>query len=474
MNARSNLLIAGLILACTFMVFAEENDNPPLKFMSGGYVYWENSRLGKADYNGGSFKGDWFSSILAGLVLENAIGEQLKTRVALEAKTYRPFPEEDTKEASRFTKFSTYIHEAKAVYSFGNRERFPMEMEVGYFLYDYNRDQRNLGEYLFRSQIYPCNLFVDFELPMDKLLGIRFGNSFFDNTFHQDLILNSEYKFYPKSDFSLSYLADYTIANVLKIGAGVCFHHVIPVLPKKVTPETENNTYVQIAPQTWYDSEGTPHVIDTAIEGLYTIINRMDSISYQDSISEAYKIYPEIEKTETHFSYRGVKCMAMLSFDIKPLFGSPAFFGEDDLKIYAEAAILGVKDYPFLYDNILERIPVMIGFNVPFFNILDIFAIEVEYYGYKLPNDWENMFRNGIPHPGSVNFPYTTWDKDNYKDDDWKWSVYLRKTILRGLSISCQVARDHLRLPDQYSNTYQTIMKHKDNWWLNIRVTAKY
>ena len=65
--------------------------------------------------------------------------------------------------------------------------------------------------------------------------------------------------------------------------------------------------------------------------------------------------------------------MARVCFDFKKFFNTN-IFGDQDLKLYCEAAILGVKDYKLYYNNLVQRIPVMVGFNVPAFKILDLIA----------------------------------------------------------------------------------------------------
>ena len=45
------------------------------------------------------------------------------------------------------------------------------------------------------------------------------------------------------------------------------------------------------------------------------------------------------------YTFAGTKIMARFMFDPKPLLGL-TIFGEEDLKLYAEAAILGVSNYP--------------------------------------------------------------------------------------------------------------------------------
>jgi len=458
--------------ACCCVAAALAGDTLPGAAVHG-YLDWDNFRLWKADYKGTPFKGDWFSSIIGGLAVDADLGKGLSSRVAFEGKTYRPFPEVQNKQESRLGKFAFYIHEARLLYQYGDAGRFPFEIEAGYFHYDYNRNQRNLGEYLFRSQIYPGNLYTDFDFPEEKLLGIRIGNRPFGG-FHHDLLMTGEYRFYPKSDFSLSYLCDYGFKGIFNVGGGVDFHHLIPVKPALVTPKSDENTYLEIPSQTWYDSAGTAHVIVAPLRGFINTLRENDSISYLQMGTFSRELYPQISRTATHFSYQGVKLMGMISFDPKPLLGSPAVFGAQDLKIYGEAAILGIKDYPFYYDNILERIPVMAGVNLPCFHIFDVCAVEAEYYGSRLPNDGQTALRSGVPHPGSSNFSAGAWDPAKFSGDDVKWSVYLRKEFGHGLGITAQAACDHLRMPDESDNTFETIMKNPDDFWAIVRLTSRF
>jgi hypothetical protein len=459
---------------------------PKVGFKSSGYVFWENFRIWEADYAGTQYKGDWFNSILGGFVLENAMSERLKTRVALEARLFRPFPREQggNAPASLLTQYDAYVHEAKAVYSFGNIEHPSFEAEVGYFLYDYNKDQHNLGEYLFRSKIYPTILFTDFELPEDRLLGIRIGNRPFKG-FHHDLLLTSEYKTYPKSDYSLSYLADYNLGGVLQLGAGVSFVNLFPVIPSLETPNNPDNVYYQIPAQTWTDSAGQQHTIAQPITFMESDwqngkLTQADSFSAQADPFSARHIYPQIKGVSTtKYTFQGTKVMLRATLDPKPLLGSPTIFGKEDLKLYSEVAILGLKDYPLLYESIKQRIPMMVGFNFPAFNLLDVIGLEIEYCANQYPNNWWRALQNGLPQPGQPSDDWASSGSPNLTQDDWKWSVYVRKEISRGLFVSAQAASDHLRLPDREGHTFESLMKDTGNpftqeWWGIIRVTASY
>ena len=75
------------------------------------------------------------------------------------------------------------------------------------------------------------------------------------------------------------------------------------------------------------------------------------------------------------------------------------------------------------------------------------------------------------PGPGAYADPATCGD---FKYSPWKWSVYARKEVARGLYVSAQAARDHLRLADYNGWTYEEILKTTGQWWGILRVTASY
>ncbi len=488
-NKTATISAVVCVLFCSTVKYlhaVEPDSTIVIGFKSSGYVYWENFRLWKSDYSGTSDKvsksggdiseGDWFNSVLGGFVLENTMSEHLTTRVALEASFNRPFPETNN-EVSRVTRFNTYVHEAKALYSFRDQLKFPTQVEVGYFLYDYNPDQQNLGEYLFRSKIYPLNLFTNFELPQDRLLGIRVGTSWMPN-FHQDLLLTSEYKYAPKSDYTLSYVASYSMGKVLTLGAGASCEHCLAVKPSLESPKNENNMYVTVPAQNFKDSAGVTHKVNAA-DGLPGLVKNDTNYSYQSNpVTLSRDFYPQLQVDTGYYTFQGIALMGRFSFDPKALFGSSRGFGRQDLKLYGETAILGLKDYPFYYSSLKQRIPWMLGFNLPAFNYIDVVSLEVEYCSNPFPNDWQRSLREGLPIPGGLGFiPGTYVDPATHSDyvySPWKWSVYLRKQVAHGLYISTQIAHDHLRLPNVDGFTYEELLKDRSQWWGILRVTASY
>jgi hypothetical protein len=92
-----------------------------------------------------------------------------------------------------------------------------------------------------------------------------------------------------------------------------------------------------------------------------------------------------------------------------------------------------VKDYPYFYDTATQRMPVMAGFHVPAFKLLDYCAVEGEWYGSIWKND---IYNNGVPYPSIQGTPPG-------HVDDIKWAVVAAKTIPGCLTLTARAGRDH-------------------------------
>jgi|SRR5690554_2106974 len=281
-----------------------------------------------------------------------------------------------------------------------------IEIRFGYFPVKYNPEAVNLGEYLFRSNAYPPLLVSGFEIA-DKmtLAGIHTGyrNHTSSGCYKADLFFNTETDLYPTMDLSLSALISYTTPeSFIDFSAGISFFHMIPFDKNRIKP---------------------------ANNGTYTTL----SASFVDSVTG----------DTTDYTFRGTKATARITLDPKVFIGS-GILGENDLKLYAEVAVLGIKNYPGWYNNRKERIPIMIGFNLPAFKLLDVLAAEVEYYPMPYQNSFQFMWKSNSPVPyfntyAGIDY-YSDWSRKT--DDDWKWSLYASKKI-KSLRISGQIASDH-------------------------------
>jgi len=221
----------------------------------------------------------------------------------------------------------------------------------------------------------------------------------------------------------------------------------------------------------------------------------VDSVKAYHSVYELS--YIEISPTgdTTRYSLQGTKLMAMFSLDLKRLLGFRSM-GPNDFKLYGELAVLGTKNYGTVYNDITQRIPVTVGFNLPTFGWLDLFSLEVEWYGAKYRNSLGKMGNyNSLSQPGlfprpvlppqpvpspipvsyqdhfggngpcglgvplpcmdtlgrfisisdTVQIKGTARDVENLTADNWKWSLYFEKTLHNHISFTAQVANDHFR-----------------------------
>jgi hypothetical protein len=297
------------------------------------------------------------------------------------------------------------LSECKVVYS---HEKF--SFTGGLFNFKYNQDSKNLGEYLILSGCYPGYIFsgrdwaahTGLMIETDIVPGLK-----------QNLLVLSEMEQVPFYDLSIVYLASYNLMDFLNVGAGIMAYHLVPV--SRVLTNIDS-----AAIQVGFDEDGNP-------------INQ--SIDY---------------------SHRGLKLSAKLSLDIKAIFGSPDFFGKEDLKLYGEWAWLGVKNYPVFYDTASQRMPVMFGVNLPAFGLLDYCAVEAEFY--SSPHD------NTPPYKPDQVYPH---DVGLGSKDDWKWSVSLKRSLTDNLALHFRAARDHLRLQDASGavERYERIVEKQHWYW---------
>jgi hypothetical protein len=184
--------------------------------------------------------------------------------------------------------------------------------------------------------------------------------------------------------------------------------------------------------------------------------------------------------------------MGRASFSIQKLFPMD-FLNPNDLKVYGEVALLGVKDYPGMYEKRTERMPIMGGINLPTFKFLDALSVEVEYFGNSNPDDLGVMqlyqfptYHGNTPYTGNLtniasgldnrydgNVPNPYYsillrDPNANRRDDWKWTVYAMKQIITGVSLRGQVANDHFRKQDanaQGNWTGPSMLRTPKDWY---------
>jgi hypothetical protein len=72
----------------------------------------------------------------------------------------------------------------------------------------------------------------------------------------------------------------------------------------------------------------------------------------------------------------------------------------------------------------------------------------------------------GGPLPDNAQNP-SGWDPTLYTFDDWKWSVYVKRTVIPGFSITVQFARDHMHYTysDGYPFWLEAVSRPGQWWW---------
>ena len=398
--------------------------------------------------------------------------------------------------------------QTEAVYHFGDPEKPWLKLGAGMFPYKYNPEAWNLGEYLFRSTPYPTTVTTGGYAIINSAAAVLegFKANFQRGNFKLDALLTTETTLAPYYDWSLSLIGDYSVAGgLLDLGAGVRFDRLIPVKPSRTRPHTQNNSYFTVSIKDTTGKVTNRDYVGNADyygnqSAFYTTRDSLRAQGYgrdqkivttlfaeSDSARSVFQPVPDDTTGLTmkmngvdYFTSGGILLMARATLDAKKFFDA-RMLGSEDLKIYAEMDVLGVKNYPIFYKSMFDRMPVMMGVNLPCFQWLDLLALQVEYFHSPWANNTFSFGNGDRSYKWVINTPYLpTGDendplsKNDYSDqinnNHWKWSVLAKKNIRKRLTVSVQAANDHLRLPssqDFYGPQYEPneITAFKDSWY---------
>jgi hypothetical protein len=447
-----SLMMPGFSLAQT----ESETEKPGVSVTGMGAI--ENGQFMKSNYTQSTQQDrPWINRVYGQICLHSKINDHLSITVAPEVKlwfdTYPWQTMGNTAFAYPFSQRSTVVlADAQAQLSFGNPDAIAFNAMAGVMPFKYNNDAKNLGEYLFRSGARPAYINTSFDFAYSRLNGIRLNATTLSNLSF-DLFLTTETQAKPALDWSLSFMANYRLPSVFEAGAGVMFDRLFPVMNSRTQPIDKDNVYLTKTGE------------------------------------------------QEYWKFGGTKAVAHLMFDPKMLLPESIknIFSEKDFRIYSEAAVLGFENttpytHPLdaggnpdttqqvidsaklFYENILERIPVMFGINVPTLKILDYLSVELEWYGWQYPNSYGNQgFQILLPTP----IPVQSGKESLYQiDDNWKYSFNLKRTIYGHLSVIGQVSRDHTQHDIYYpayeaKNLYEEVFTQKDNWgwWVKLQYT---
>jgi hypothetical protein len=407
---------------------------------------------------------NWISRLNVFLIQEVNVAKRLTLKVGVGGFIWNPYPDPTTSSDILFLapKFAAAVSEASGTYKIGDVANPLFEFQFGYFPFKYNPEAYDMGEYLLKSGAYPgylvngrWNIIGD---NLYRALGVRFSNYLLNGALEMHLLATMERDYPPEYDISPTFVIKGNIfAKMLSLGGGACYSHLISMNEDRTTPKDGYNRYLG----------------DRAL-----------------SETEGYNGSADSQGVQ-YYTFRGLKLMGMASFDIKPVIPTKVF-GKEDLKVFVEAAVLGVQDYPFYYDDIKKRIPIMFGFNFPTFKILDVLSFEWEWYGSQFANNMSNAQNAQDPtwyiSPDPLTGKYnpatyddtaafsaasgfdkegaTTWRQYNQMDT-WKWAIYAKKSLGKAVSLHLQLANDHMRMityPNVFPD-YSDATRGVDKWY---------
>ncbi|MBF0432793.1 MAG: hypothetical protein HQK83_16025 [Fibrobacteria bacterium] len=445
MRAQSLLILYLITTLCSItMVFG---DDPPPKaslekyeisawgWLTYGRIegsYYDYSRHGYYNH-----EKEWLYNTEIGYLFKRNFSERSWGKLHVNHALFYPVKPKTAREFKGLNKsIKTRLLDASIYLNFFQNNILSADMRIGYFSYKYNTQAMNLGEYLFRSLPYPQYLTSGFEIADKvKIPGAKFGMNI-GKSLRQDIFIRSETEMPPLYDFSFAYLINYTPCTLIDISAGIDLYRIISVDKGKTTPSKDTVAF--------------------------------NSDIYADKIFTHY-----MDETDSvPATFAGTKIMGRMTIDPKFFFSHPAF-GKEDLKIYTETIMLGLKNYPSWHEEPLHRIPIMVGFNIPSFKILDIFSFEVEYFASPYANSTRDIWDSRTPLPDIGPNKPESKDYDTYANkriDNWKWSLYSSKKIGKYLRFSAQIANDHTPRTGLTISPNEDITQVPGDWYWMFRV----
>jgi hypothetical protein len=459
---RTFLEAAGVILLGSGICFSEQGETVQLHLSPSGFAAMEFGEIVKGGFNkktNAAMDRTWMNQMIAGLSVDAAFNERNSLDIGMEMQMYNDFPVSlKLQPQYRYQYFYPYLSRAEFTHLFGSFTEKPLlTLSAGYFPFKYNKDVRNLGEYLFRTGTYPQFILNSIDFPLARLMGIHacfsgenlYSGSGRNLTTCQSLmknlkvdgILYSNLQWYALGDWNAAILASEKIAECIEFGLGATFNSILSVDSTLTTPHD---------PATLYH------------------------ITYNETTGKG---------DSSFYTFKGAKLMARAAIDLKKFIASE-LLGKEDLRIYGETAILGLKNYPqnlrggIRYDKVLERMPVMGGINLPAFKLLDVLSVEVEYFDNPFPNDIGAITQQGLPIPGQVSDNGGTDFRamDIYQNDKWKWSIFASKTFVRNYTVMAQIASDHMRplaVNDQNVD-FEEALHTTSQWYYMLKLTAGF
>jgi hypothetical protein len=477
-------------------------------YMDMGQVV-SGSNLKQNDDKPGDIKSEFLQRTGISLIQEVDVQKRLTFKVGVGGLFWYPWPPLPTSPYTRNVKFGPGISTAHGLFRFGDLEKPWMTAQFGFFAYKYNPDAMNLGEYLLRSTAYPSLVYTGgwslMNSAANKTTGVRLSFTNLDGALTNDFGLFLESNVFPFNSISPAWIGSLKIGKTFEIGAGAVYQHLIAMRPSQLQPKDPLTTYVKLQDFAAIQPESATVTINGKlqqvekhrghasgpIEG-----SEQELMSMTVGSNQPYLAYVSNDASDTtvkyasdpnqslpagnHYLYarsrefltfRGIKLMGRAALDLKPLLGMENRLGPKDLRIFAEAAVLGLQNQPLYYDKISKRIPIMLGFNLPTFKLLDILSVQMEYYPMEFQDSEEESYYIDIPAPKVPQNIVPYQKAYSSKDNHIKWSVYTRRNIYRALDLHMQVASDHLRLQEYTADrNWEPLTNRPSEWYYLFRL----
>ena len=451
MLSRRGLIIVAVLAAA---VFAEEDPLQGLKINGWGWLTFgrvgsgfdQSKTTTEADID---FTKEYLSDFNAGVRIEKNFDETMRARFHFGMST--AYIVDNPKLLSyEFwqRKWGLYLIDAAIEKNVGFTESNNLLLEFGFLPVKTNPQAANLGEYLFRSLPYPATIVSGFELAdKDKQVGFHAGykqKMLEKSLLKADLYLGTEMTYMPIFDITPSGLLSFNLEEIFELGGGISFYSLFSIDKRKTTPGKDKKRISQFP----------------------------ERVTYIDTLGDT-----------TFYTFRGTKLMGRFCFNPKAFFTTD-IFGAEDLKIFAEVAVLGTKNYKGWYEDRSNRVPFMFGINIPTFKLLDICSFQLQYFKNPYWNATEFMWKSGspIPYQGSITpIEFKDYQKGladgsikPITEDDWKWSLYMSRKINNRFRLSLQFANDNLMKtrympPPPTQSKYTEVMR--DTWMREKIVT---
>lgn len=398
--------------------------------------------------------GQFLSRTGVSLTQVGTINKKLDITVSVGGLFWYSLPVSPGAPHTRLVKFGPGVGQASGLFRFGDNDHPSALLEFGYFAHKYNPDAKNLGEYQFRSGTYPGYLWTGGWSIVNSAAymaqGVRLTLPTFDGMLKHDFTLFMERDFEPTYDISPSYQLAFKPSEGFEMGAGVTWAHGLPIKPSLTTPKDRANAFVgdsALPKDEWQKAGYDKTDIHVRPDGDTLVGTKAPDGKPYVSLSENGIPNSQL----SYYTFQGFKVMGRAAINPQAWIQSK-ILGPEDLKLYGEVAVLGIKNYPTYYEDITERMPMMVGFNLPTFKLLDVFSIEVEYYKNRYQNNIRDVFQLSYPKwqlpPGQTTTTYPAFiDTSSIEtEDDIHWSIYAKKSLFEGLDLFVQVASDHMRV----------------------------